>query len=279
MKIIYYYQTFIGLKDLFSKVNIPVTHIHLSSIHFGLNYREEPYIHLNDDSPDSFTDLWKELQEAVSRGIKIILMIGGAGGGYTSLFSDYDTYFNLLVETIKKYEDIITGVDLDVEEFINYNDIVKLIKDIKHTFGSSFSISMAPIQEAIQTDTIGMGGFSYKKLYKSEVGAYIDYFCVQFYQNFTLNAYDECVANGYPPEMIVMGMLSGMDYDQCKEEVYDTSHKYKDNFGGVFNWEYYNSPPFGKKDPSYWAYDMYNEIHKIKKCDFTLKQRLYYYFS
>lgn len=278
-KIIYYYQTFIGLDDLFKKENIPVTHIHVSSVHFGLNYRGEPYIHLNDDSPDTFVDLWKELGVAVSKGIKIVLMIGGAGGGYSSLFSDYNTYFKLLVGTIRKYKHIISGVDLDIEEFVEYDNVIKLIKDIKKTFGEDFSISMAPIQQSLQTDTIGLGGFCYKNLFKSEVGKYIDYFCVQFYENYTMSAFDDCVKNGYPPEMLVMGMLSGMDYEQCKAEIYDTSHKYGDKFGGVYNWEYYSSPPYGRKDPSYWAYDIYNEIHKIKKSEFKLKHKIKSFFN
>ena len=43
-RIIYYYQTFTGLKPILNK-DI-VTHIHLSSIHFGTNSDNSPYIHL-----------------------------------------------------------------------------------------------------------------------------------------------------------------------------------------------------------------------------------------
>ena len=49
-RIIYYYQTFVGL-DKILKESV-ITHIHLSSIHFGKNEDGSPYIHLNDNSPD-----------------------------------------------------------------------------------------------------------------------------------------------------------------------------------------------------------------------------------
>lgn len=262
--IIYYYQTFDGLNKLLSKDNIPVTHIHLSSIHFGRDYKNTPYIHLNDDPPDNYiyNSLWSELEQAVKRGIKVVLMVGGAGGAYDVLFSEYQTYKNLLFETIDKHRDIISGIDLDIEEFVDINNVIMLIKDIKKKYSSNFSISMAPVQESIENDCIGLGGFSYKQLYKSEVGDFIDYFCVQFYTNFGETSYDTCIENGYPPKKIVMGMLSGMNYDDNRVVVFNLAQKYKENFGGVFCWEYYNAPPRGSSDPSYWAYDMFNQINK-----------------
>ena len=56
-RIIYYYQTFNGLQDILDKQ--VVTHIHLSSIHFGTNDTSH-YIHLNDYSPydKRFDQVW-----------------------------------------------------------------------------------------------------------------------------------------------------------------------------------------------------------------------------
>ena len=48
-RIIYYYQTFVGLKPILVE-NTPVTHIHLSAVHFGKNKDGTPYIHINDNS-------------------------------------------------------------------------------------------------------------------------------------------------------------------------------------------------------------------------------------
>ena len=46
-RIIFYYQTFNGLKDILHE-DTKVTHIHLSSTHFGLNNDNSPY-YLNDN--------------------------------------------------------------------------------------------------------------------------------------------------------------------------------------------------------------------------------------
>ena len=92
-RIIYYYQTFIPLSlILFS--NPFVTHIHLSSIHFGVNNDTSPYIHLNDYPPNSskFDNVWQNLKVARENNIKNILMIGGAGGAYNYLFSNFEVF-------------------------------------------------------------------------------------------------------------------------------------------------------------------------------------------
>ena len=114
-RIIYYYQTFSGLdKILYS--GTPVTHIHLSAIHFGMNPDGSPYIHLNDNSPDAscFDDVWAQIKTASKLGIKIVLMVGGAGGAFTNLFSNYDIYFPMLMSVLRLHPEII-GVDLDVD--------------------------------------------------------------------------------------------------------------------------------------------------------------------
>ena len=48
----------------------------------------------------------------------------------------------LLKETLNNHP-VITGVDLDIEEEVNLDDIKKLMLDIRHDF-PHFSISMAP---------------------------------------------------------------------------------------------------------------------------------------
>ena len=92
-KIIYYYQTFVGLQDILNENN-KVTHIHLSSFHFGTDNDNNPYIHLNDYSPDNyrFNKVWQDIEMADSMGIKIIIMFRGAGGAYTDLFKNFDVY-------------------------------------------------------------------------------------------------------------------------------------------------------------------------------------------
>ena len=146
MRVIYYYQTFTGLDKILTK-DTSVTHIHLSSIHFGVNPDNTQYIHLNDLSPYNavFKGVWQQLKQAVELGIEVKLMVGGAGGGYSELFSDFEGYYSLLKEVLETYQ-CISGIDLDVEEPVLLEDICKLIRRVKLDF-PGFSISMAPVQE------------------------------------------------------------------------------------------------------------------------------------
>ena len=119
MKIILYYQTLTDISPILKK-NSPVTHIHLSSIHFG-NDSNGYYIHLNDHSPYDkiFDEVWTNLEIAENLGIKIILMVGGAGTAYNELFLHFDIYYEILKKLIqtKKY---ISGIDLDIERNCRY---------------------------------------------------------------------------------------------------------------------------------------------------------------
>ena len=246
-KIIFYYQTFTDkdnqyiLLDPVLYKNTPVTHIHLSSIHFGTDLTQEPYIHLNNRSPyhSYFDPVWNTIQQASSKNIKIVIMIGGAGGGYSSLFSNFDLYYDLLSNLIKN-KPCIQGIDLDIEEPCSLDNIKMLINKIVEDFGADFIISTAPIQSSLSNDQPGMGGFCYKDLITSKEGQYIDYINCQAYGSYSLEVLDSIVNNGYSSTKIVMGMLSGQNY---QVELKKMVEKYKDTFGGVFIWEYFNTVP------------------------------------
>jgi hypothetical protein len=246
-RIIYYYQTFIGLKDILTP-DTKVTHLHLSSIHFGLDDKNNHYIHLNDNPPNSnvFDSVWSDLEKAKQLGIKVILMLGGAGGAFQDLFSDYNTYYPLLKELIINKRNIIDGIDLDIEEIVDLDNVESLIKTLKTDFGSNFIITMAPIQSSMETDQPGMGGFIYKDLYKS-CGPLIDYFNVQCYYDYSVDAYNQMIKNGYPEDKIVMGSISSQDITQNINTIKNIVQIYP-NIGGVFNWEYYDSPTLNPSD-------------------------------
>ena len=73
-RIIYYYQTFSTLRPILDHPTCcGVTHIHLSAFHFGTNKDGSPYIHMNNYNPEDkqFVDVWKEIEEAHNKGIKI----------------------------------------------------------------------------------------------------------------------------------------------------------------------------------------------------------------
>ena len=233
-KIIYYYQTFTDLSPILVE-NTPVTHIHLSSIHFGLD-NNTPYIHLNDNKPtdDKFNQLWQDMQKAKSLGIKIVLMIGGAGGAYETLFNNFDIYYLLLKELLNNKR-MISGIDLDIEEYVELENVKMLMCRIKTDY-PDFTISMAPIQSSLEEDVQGMGGFCYKDLWKSPEGSLIDYFNGQFYSSYTKESYDNCIANNYPSDMIVMGMCGCDDIEEKCQQLKEISKS--SNIGGVFLWEY-----------------------------------------
>ena len=252
-RIIYYYQTLTDLSYVLFE-NTPVTHIMLSSFHFGNNKDGSPYIHLNDNPPtdSKFDKVWSQLLTAFKNyNIEIDIMLGGAGGAFQVLFSDFDTYYPMLIKIIldKPY---IQGINLDIEEEVSLTDVRMLIFCLKRDLGPSFSISMAPIQGSLQSDEPGMGGFSYKDLYKTPEGGMIDYFNGQFYFNLSSESFDDCVKNGYPSNKVVLGMIQSQDISNATQVVESVKKQYP-NFGGVFMWEYYDAPPQGTKNPGAWA--------------------------
>ena len=252
MKTIYYYQTFIGIEKLYSHVQ-NINTIIVSSIHFS-SYKSDPYIHLNDHWPTSsrFDNLWVELQKMYEQGTEIMLMIGGAGGAYDTLFSNFDLYYPLLWKLLRTYR-FISGIDLDIEESVDISNVKKLINRLIDDFGEDFTITMAPVADALINDGAGFGGFSYKELYTSPEGKHISWFNTQCYDSYTLETYDSIIKNGYPPEKVVFGLLGG-DYDGftvALHEINKVKEKYKKMLG-VFVWEYLIAPP-DKKDPSQWC--------------------------
>ena len=260
-RIIYYYQTFDSLQPILKQNPIAPTHIHLSSFHFG-KINNKPYIHLNDNEPTShvFSTVWSEIKQLYEKNIIIMFMLGGAGGAFTELFSDFETYYGLFKQTIELYP-YCHGIDLDVEEEVDINNIIMLIKRIKKDFGDSFKISMAPVSSALEYDQPGMGGFSYKKLI-SVVGDDIEYFNGQFYGDDIIESYTRVINNGYQPEKIVYGMISSDGpFDKIKQNLQLLKKKYP-KIGGVFIWEYFDSPPGNREHPELWSEEMKQILNK-----------------
>jgi alkaline phosphatase D len=241
-----------------------VTDIFLSSIHFGYDINGRPYIHLNDYPPSNsrFDNVWHECSLASALGITIHVMVGGAGGAFQDLFSNYEIFYPMLVDLIKSH-DFIKGINLDIEEEVNIKDVEKLIADLVADFGEDFIISLAPLSYALVSDTAGMGGFVVKDLMNGPVGKYIDFLNGQFYGDFNESTYDQVIKNGYKPEQVVIGMLSdefdiNSIHELCKI-VTGIKNKYP-KFAGVFTWEYFNAPP-NKNNPADWAKYLYNSIN------------------
>lgn len=255
-RVIMYYQTFTSLKPILVSPS-PVTHIHVAAIHFGYDEKNKPYIHLNNYSPNHYTfdKVWDEIEQATKLGIQVRLMIGGAGGGYATLFSDFKTFYSLLANLLRS-KSFISGVDLDIEEPCKIDDVRLLMRTIKEEFGDSIALTMAPIQSSLESDEPGMGGFVYKNLLQSPEGKLIEYFNTQFYSDFSCDAFVKIVENGYLPEMVVMGTLANTN--KIGKELAKTVQKYNTNFGGVFVWEYC----FAKPSPLEWAKHMNSIVNE-----------------
>jgi len=245
----------VGLKDVLQNPQ-NVDQIIVSSLHFD-DGKQDIEIFLNDYSPDDkrFDELWEETQKCFYNNIKILVMMGGAGLAFHVFFSDFSKTYKLLLNFLKE-KPWITGIDLDVEEYVEINNIKKLINCLKNDMGEDFIITMAPLGSSLANDDSGMGGFDYKQLYESEEGKKIKYFHAQCYNdNFKENMYKNIINNGYPPDKIIMGMMSGdygkSNFNDALSEVEKILKLYP-NMAGVFDWEYLDAPP-DKTNPTIWA--------------------------
>lgn len=264
MKTCYYYQTFVGLNDVINNAE-NVDQIIISSLHFD-DGKKDIEIYLNDNNPDSeiFNQLWEETQKCFYNNIEILVMMGGAGLAFHVFFSEFEKTYKLLLNFLKK-RPWITGIDLDVEEYVEIDNIKKLINKLKTDMGNDFIITMAPLGSSLANDISGMGGFNYKQLYNSPEGKFIKYFHAQCYNNsFTENMYKNMVKNGYPSEKIIMGMMSSdygvNNFENALTEVKNIIKIYPD-MAGVFDWEYLDAPP-DLKNPTEWAKKFKNIINK-----------------
>ena len=259
MKTIYYYQTFVGLHKLLTHLT-DIDVINVSSIHFNESKDGSKNIYLNDNLPTSpiFDEMWMEVEKAYSEGVQIMLMVGGAGGAYTNLFKDFETYYPMLRELLQS-KSFISGIDIDVEEFVEMKDIQRFIKQLKEDF-PDIKLTMAPVSSSMMGDYPGMGNFSYKDLYRTEEGKCIDWFNVQCYGSFSVETYTNIIKNGYPPEKIVMGMESGQFDKTNFQEALDSVKQILETYpkmAGVYDWEYLNAPP-DENDCSAWCKLMKN---------------------
>ena len=214
-------------------------YVYISSVHFG-QVNNIPYIGINDNPIDKQGTLWDDALKAHKNNVNMMLMLGGAGGAYTVLFSNFEVYYNKLYELLneKRY---IKGIDLDIEESVKLIDVKMLITRLKKDFGSNFIITMAPVASSLMYDMPGMGDFVYKDLYDSKEGELISWYNVQSYSEFTFDIYNAIVINGYTPDKVVFGML-GNNFNSntmlsASNEITKIKTKYPLMAGSIL-WEY-----------------------------------------
>lgn len=199
-------------------------------------------------------------------GVRVLGMLGGAAqGSFHRLDSSdalFEAYYVPLRDLIRRYR--LDGLDLDIEEEMSLNGIIRLIDRLKADFGPDFLITLAPVATALQGRP-HLSGFDYEALEVMR-GGRIAWYNTQFYNNWgrleTFVDYDAILARGWRAEKVVVGALTSpgngsgwVETEELKGTVRAFAEFYS-GFGGVMGWEYFNSLPGGEGRPWVWAGDM-----------------------
>ena len=271
-RVIYYHQTLIPgggeYVSMLPLVENPtgVTHVILAAIHIN---SEPENITLNDDpfSSPKFDPLWAEVPLVKRGGVKIMGMLGGAAqGSFQRLDGDqpqFERFYGPLLTILRRYE--LDGLDLDVEENMSLQGIIRLIDRLKADMGDDFIITLAPVAAAL----LGIGnlsGFDYRELEQAQASK-ISWYNTQFYNGWgpaeDLRMYTEIIAQGWSPHRIVYGLLTNPCNGSQGYVSYETMGpvlaslvELFPTFGGVMGWEYFNALPGGCDKPWQWAAGM-----------------------
>ncbi|KAL2760397.1 glycoside hydrolase family 18 protein [Sodiomyces alcalophilus JCM 7366] len=268
-RVVTYYQTHhtrdgmpISILPVLTQPDISVTHVIVAAIHIN----EDPdKITLNDHHPSHprFTTLWSEVSVLQASGVKVMGMLGGAAqGSYARLDRDeatFERYWGPVRDMIRRYG--LDGIDLDVEEPMSLDGIVRLIDRIRADFGRDFLISMAPVAPALLDSRWNLSGFDYEVLELMR-GDDIAWYNAQFYNGWGdamwPQLYESVVAKGWPVRKVVVGFLTnpengkGWVAPEAAGPVLLGLRARYGEFGGVMGWEYFNSLP-AKDRPWEWA--------------------------
>ena len=254
-RVICYHQThfqegrYVPILPLISE-NTGITDMVLAAIHLN---QPDGHITLNDDAYRSprLNQLWQDVHALQAGGIRVLGMLGGAAKGSYALLDGEQELFEVFYEPLRQMVlwSGLDGLDLDVEEEMSLVGIIRLIDRLKTDFGDDFLITLAPVATALQNRE-HLSGFDYRIL-ESTIGDKIAWYNAQFYCGWgsiaTTEGYDEIIRCGWPPEKVVMGMVTnpangaGFMPDLI---VFKTMRKLLQvypKFGGVMGWEYFNS--------------------------------------
>lgn len=271
-RVVVYYQTtnahgsygdHVSLLPLvYDRRDISVTHVLLAAIHLN----DSDGVHLNDFPPwdPLFDDVWTDVAILQSRGVIVTGMLGGAAtGSFQRLDGDedkFERYYGPLHDMIATYN--LQGLDLDVEESMSLDGVIRLVDRLHADFGDDFVITLSPVASALQEGGGNLSGFNYFEL-EERRGDSISFYNAQFYSGFasatSTSDYEDIVDSGFPPEKVVMGLLTNsangygfVELNTTGSVIRELAAKY-DDFGGVAGWEYFNSLPGNITDPAEWA--------------------------
>lgn len=271
-RLVLYHQTVndaqgkpISVLPLITEPDISVTHIIVAAIHLN---SDPSGLTLNDNHPSDpcFATLWAELRIAQASGISVLGMLGGAAkGSFTRLDQDEGTFESYYLPLRNLVRDRgLNGLDLDVEEPMSLAGIIRLIDRLRADFGPSFLITLAPVAAALLDSRRNLSGFDYEALEVMR-GKDIAWYNTQFYCGWgdasTPFMYELCVARGWDPRKVVMGLVTTSEngsgwvpWEVLGPNLSVLKRRFGDGrFGGVMGWEYFNSSPGGREKPWEWA--------------------------
>nr|ACV60538.1 endo-beta-N-acetylglucosaminidase [Flammulina velutipes]ACY01407.1 endo-beta-N-acetylglucosaminidase [Flammulina velutipes] len=285
-RLVVYYQTHYKNGAFVSPLPLIgyVTHLLLAAFHLNMGNVGPDIVHLNDFMPSDayFAPMWPEIAMMQGNGTKVLGMLGGAAPGtYECLVDElFDVYYPPLKDVITDYN--LDGMDLDVEQWVSPETIMRIILTLKADFGDDFIITLAPVASAL-TEGGNLSGFNYIEL-EAEAGHLIDFYNAQFYSGFgTFFPEDQYVdiieyEQGIDPSRITATVLTnpqnGYGYvsvGHVAESIGHLMERYGTGWGGVGGWEYFNSLP-DANEPWYWAQTMHQAM-KVTKENIERKQR------
>lgn len=254
--------------------HIAATHVLISAIHI---VDEDGGIRLNDNVPGDkiFDHVWSDAAHLQANGVTVMAMVGGAAVGSWDRLdgtdAQFEHYYAPLYEFVGNYN--IQGLDLDVEQAMSLDGIIRLIDRLKKDFGNDFVISLAPVGSALKKGGGNLSGFDYFEL-EAKRGDKISFYNAQFYFGWgdpsSTADYEDIIDDGFPAQKVVMGLLTspgnGNGYVGLDKQapVLESLVSEYPSFGGVAGWEYFNSLPGGESAPYQWASWMAEHITATK---------------
>lgn len=262
-RIVVYHQahghgdTFVPLAPMIASGNL--THLILAAVHIT----DDGTVTLNDHAHDDphHDRLWQEARMVQDGGIPVMVMVGGWAPGTMCKLDgdDFDTYYPVFRDFLRAHA--IQGVDIDVEQDMSLEGVIRLIDQLRADFGPEFDIILAPVASAMWGGD-NLSGFDYEELYRAR-GDEIDWVQVQFYSGYgsleDTRDVQRIIDRGvYPVDKLVLGVVGHpddangyVDIDRQCATLSEIAAAYP-NIGGVDVWEYFRALPGGLEAPWEW---------------------------
>ncbi|KAH8884187.1 glycoside hydrolase, partial [Thozetella sp. PMI_491] len=211
-----------------------------------------------DPADSSFDWLRDEIKQVQQAGVKVTMMLLGnwtmLDGNDTAFF---EASYSGIHDAISLYG--FDGIDLDVEDPIGFDGIVRLIQRLKSDFGSDFIITMAPVASALSGGG-SLSAFNYLTL-EQQYGNLIAWYNAQFYNGWgspaSTTAYKNIINHGFPSNKVIMGLATSGDTSGFVSQttVASVVKQLLDStgIGGISGWDYWDGLPGGKAAPWQWA--------------------------